>query len=366
MKCPYCQSNTILPYKINIYQQFYKCSICNFTTKNNPNHNFAITVSKNELEQRSSNYRKTLVFSEHSDFKNDLVKLISDELPIKYMICDSSSDVWLRDTFFDTNNDNVYVRSKSTSRDSKLNINDIKSQLLLLNSTNRYLSRKKYYSDSTFIAKYKSGRNISSISNCFNDGVAYKETIRPLEGGNLFEAVNLSGQKCYIIGENALLNETDYQKIKGNINYKSNFWHKRNNSYFEESIRRYKKIFKTDNVYSLPQWTYHLDLQISYVGKSIFLVHSFHETSIFLTKNYLRDEYNICRENISRIEPCVDEIIEILQSLGFIAIKCCAVLHKHIKKLSMETMKHEDYLNLTYGQGISSSFINGITLSICS
>jgi len=43
---------------------------------------------------------------------------------------------------------------------------------------------------------------------------------------------------------------------------------------------KYCKIFGTKNVVILPQWTFHLDLQMAYIGNSKFFIHSFFDNEI--------------------------------------------------------------------------------------
>ncbi len=124
-----------------------------------------------------------------------------------------------------------------------------------------------------------------------------------LEGGNVFSAVNKEGKNFIIIGENAVLDTCAYL-LKSNpdlseINLpKSNFYI--NNKFDEKFIklRAYAKELianslgiNKEDIIILPQWTYHLDLQMSYLGKSQFIINTFEVPSDIDYEDGLQDYF---------------------------------------------------------------------------
>ena len=141
-----------------------------------------------------------------------------------------------------------------------------------------------------------------------------------------------------------------FSKIKNKENY-----------CFISARKRYAKIFNCteDKVIILPQWAYHLDLQMSYIGNSTFFVHSFEETDNFIDKyissmhrlkyraTVLSDSSLVAK--LKKAESIVEKNIQTLKSVGFKVIKMCGILHK----------SHEKINNFSIGEA-ESNIINGI------
>ena len=192
------------------------------------------------------------------------------------------------------------------------------------------------------------------------DGLV-RETIRPLPGGNLFEAVNQRGETYYFIGFNVILNEEDYGRIKHGL--LGSEITKEESQLIAKHIGRYKKIFQSENVVILPQWTYHLDLQMAYVGQSTFLVHSFDETETFLRDTGEFGRYQEILERAKPREAVVNKLVRKLRYCGFKVIKCCGMILENPIRWDPDRQKHRKALvDFCYCNLASSFFMNGINI----
>ncbi|MCP4101300.1 MAG: hypothetical protein GY750_07750 [Lentisphaerae bacterium] len=189
-----------------------------------------------------------------------------------------------------------------------------------------------------------------------------RSTIRALEGGNLFQATNMEGKRFHFIGRNALLFEIDIKNIKhGVISNPSNLTQKEIHAMCDEELERYKKIFASNNVVVLPQWTYHLDLQMTYIGKSTFIVHSFKEVLNNLEKlseqERYRREFQLGAEDAMPREIIIMYIIAILKACGFKVIPSASVLY-----CSFMDPRDKPMNLYSMGKEVHSSLVNGIDL----
>lgn len=330
-------------------------------------------------ESFSSNYNKTLVFRKNSDFYNDLLAFL--DLHNVYYKDLKEGDEWLRDTFF-VGKEKIYVRTKaninvkSEQENLPCNINSRKiwSQGEFRNNlpesylvTNKYLSlNNKFYDNKDFMTQHSDNRSLNGV---VKENLA-KDTIRPLEGGNLFEVVNCDGDKYYFIGINVLLNEIDFKNIKnGTMSDPKDLTHRDILNKCRLELERYKKIFKTQNVIALPQWSYHLDLQISYIGKATFLIHSFNEVldkfNDICSDIDKSDQFSDIARDASEREIIIKYIDATLKSCGFKTIKFAGVLHDTYKDWDENGEEKIDYKpKYALGKGTISAFVNGIDLSL--
>ena len=297
MTCLFCGSNVVIKSQNYPLGPLY-CSICNRDC-------IKITVSTNIIDEkfyvendqvfgfraRSEFYNKFLIYGRKSYYFNAFNKL-KTELSIRTLVLDSEH-WWLRDRIFDAS-EKIYLPDKRTLRVAGNQVSfppyihhgDNRNVRRNFQITNRYISLVKsdqpngYYDDPEFsrlndeLSHNSPELNLSKM----------KRTARPLEGGNYFCVENMDGVTWYIIGENVLLNELDlqnfkclYQKFPDFI-----FWDiHRYQLEFNKIIAIYKKIFNTEYVIYIPQWAYHIDLQMAYIGKGVFLLHCFEEGEKF-------------------------------------------------------------------------------------
>ncbi|MFT6834856.1 MAG: hypothetical protein ACJA0H_000889, partial [Francisellaceae bacterium] len=165
-------------------------------------------------------------------------------------------------------------------------------------------------------------------------------------------------------GVNTLLNEVDIDNVKnGRIKKGTDLEHSELQKKFSPIITRYKKIFKSENVIILPQWAYHLDLQMSYAGRSIFLLHSFEAVTSYIDSQRKHENKVEIREHAkSDIAIKCDKIIEyikqILEYYNFQVIKFAGSLYlKKFKETQFECKpSYHD------GGGLVSCLTNGIDM----
>lgn len=283
-----------------------------------------------------------LVYTEKSIFRDELDKFTATHC-IPHQILHSNVDVWVRDILIDTDKE-LYLRSRTVTKNGISLDPDISSHCMIdvtFEETSKYLDLQNYTTIKNFYARYNDYNRKKKYFSSFKRNI--HESIRPLEGGNLFSVINKKGEKYYFIGVNALLNEIDIAISKSN--YLKNSM---NTCSFDSKLQfvlnRYKKIFNTNNVYYLPQWTYHLDLQMAYIGKSTFILHSFQET-----KKYLNISLPLFYDEIEKV---INKIFITLHNCHFNVYKSCAIIHKD----------YSNFDGLWNGSNSASSFINGIDI----
>lgn len=81
-----------------------------------------------------------------------------------------------------------------------------------------------------------------------------------LEGGNFFCAINKRGERYYLLGENVVSETMAYNDLTREAAI---------------SIILEELACPDDKLLIIPQWTYHLDLQMAYLGHGQFVIHSF-------------------------------------------------------------------------------------------
>lgn len=135
-----------------------------------------------------------------------------------------------------------------------------------------------------------------------------------LEGGNFFCAYNKNGEKKYIIGEAALV-ETMAILGKNKGRFKTS----------AEIKKLYAEYLDVDvkDIIIIPQWTYHIDLQMAYLGEGRFIVHSFDQQDFdFFKKNKVKMRDQLCKETFAFLKKhcevsIIDRIIKKLSNHGF-------------------------------------------------
>lgn len=153
-------------------------------------------------------------------------------------------------------------------------------------SKNNFISAKMWHKHSTHVI------NRSKI--------IYKTA---LEGGNLFCAINEKGVRYNLLGENVVSDTMAYNKVD-----------------CPEAIKIISDELACppDQLLIIPQWTYHLDLQMAYLGKGQFVIHSFDQPTI---------DFDLSKEEIAKI----DKTFKYLKGLFEASIidETCSLLEKH-------------------------------------
>ena len=331
------------------------------------------------LFRRSSNYRKMLVFGKGSYFRYAL-EGVCKSFGIDYSLIPGFRDQsWVRDTHFVapsrtmarvqsgiTQPTRIYVREK-TARILKKStpqamkrvachpalVDSLPEKPLAYETTRYYMSKHTNIYDGVNHRPREHQPNVDDLINQKN----IKKTSRPLEGGNLFKAINQLDKTYYFIGFNVILNEEDYRRMKHGLLGTPVTGDEA--LLIANHIARYKKIFDTDNVVVLPQWAYHLDLQMAYVGKSTFLVHSFKKMREFFQQHPGKYDER-CLQQAMLKETVVDRVVKILQNCNFMVIKCCGSIYAN-QVFCDDTFQFKEAPAIFHNTAsLFSSFMNGI------
>ena len=257
---------------------------------------------------------RVLLFADRCSYKRDLMQFcMAKKIPYKEI---TTTDTWLRDYLFETPKQ-LYIRNKASSYGC---FDDNPAIDWTPRMSPEHL------------------RNLDDV--LFTDKGYLHKTNRCLEGGNLFAVCNTKGEKYYIIGSSVVLFEKMFLENKYNIKATT-----------RDIIERYKKIFGTKNIVTIPNLSYHIDLQMAYVGQGTFLIHSFDEMRKNFPADYRQYLNKYGGQNpdfITAMEAAVKKIVEFLETLNFNAIKFCGNLY------------HEGKMDVFSGGGLKSTFVNGI------
>jgi len=324
-----------------------------------------------------------MIYGEDSLFFNEFEEFRKKH-GIPGLIFNNKED-WLRDRIFETFSKLYFTQKKTVHRQRKirnfppyLNEDDDFSNFYPV--TNRYLSLiqypRGYYDKHDYMTTNRAIQCDFSII----DQNKTKETARPLEGGNLFEAVNIYGETYYIIGVNALLNEIDIERYKtNNIKYGSFMcWSMADfERVFAEILMKYKKIFNTPNVIYIPQWVYHLDLMMAYFGNSTFGLQCFQEGQIlwnyyrhdpFFTSHEEGPELREFIQNASNerdpgiYKSITDTVAAKLEACGFKVIRFGGCIYRERSQTSKEKAgldTQQKWFQISSGDCLMSAFTNG-------
>lgn len=185
-------------------------------------------------------------------------------------------------------------------------------------------------------------------SDAFFQAINLHYSNRALAGGNFYAVKNTMGEEYFIIGENVIT----YEKIF--YQYKHGTW-----SPDSQIIDHYRKMFNTNNIIIVPNITYHIDCQMTYVGCGTFLVHSFEETKKFFPDEYNQyvqayKEYGVAFDIIAAKEHQIERTVQLLAAKNFKVIKFCGTVY------DVESEHDDDQMNIYGFNGIKSTFVNGI------
>ncbi|KEI35338.1 hypothetical protein FRA_35c07800 [Francisella sp. W12-1067] len=303
---------------------------------NNPYDKQPLLTNKKESIYNDNN-QKTLVFSAQSSYLYDLYGLCEEnDIPFQILHRNAKGevDVWVRDYFFE-NSSTIYLRNKNSDYAKESSF-----------KTNLYNPKKiDYLADMHNVIPGMKDNNLRFLDTPTNNGIQIKPTNRAAEGGNIFCVNNTLGQKYVFLGEQIISFE---RQISAN---------KKIDKTENEIILKYKKIFKTNNIVILPNLAYHLDLQMSFIGKGTFLVNSYDinwykefKPGLF----YYLKTHSRSKQLLSDKERKVEEIINILRKNNFKAEEAFLTMnykpHCASENWTLETWN---------GDYIESSFVNG-------
>ncbi len=124
-----------------------------------------------------------------------------------------------------------------------------------------------------------------------------------LEGGNVFCAINRLGQRYFLVGENVISETMAVNDLS------------------REDARELVESelgVPSDRLLVIPQWTYHLDLQMSYLGKGQFIIHSFEQSNF---------DFGLSEEDTAKVETTFVHLKK--QFEKSIIDKACEILREH-------------------------------------
>lgn len=240
------------------------------------------------------------IFIKKGAIFHQLLLDLKKQLPIHIVEHERGKTSWTRDLFLSLG-DTLYHPCMSGKIDPPMRA--------------EYLSKEGQYNPRT---PYHFFQNIGIhpalmpfFKNCHNKELSPSEFFQgakklsgvSLEGGNLFCAHNNQGKKKYLIGENALI-ETIVLIGKQNGNFITR--------------KKAKQLFAfyldvdINDIIFIPQWTYHLDLQMAYLGKGRFIIHSFDQKNFHFFDN-LQDK------RTQYVKETFDFLYAQLESSGLVA-----------------------------------------------
>ncbi|KTD64089.1 hypothetical protein [Legionella spiritensis] len=124
-----------------------------------------------------------------------------------------------------------------------------------------------------------------------------------LEGGNFFCAINKKGMRYYLLGENVVSETMAYNNLERD---------KAIDVITEELACPH------DRLLIIPQWSYHLDLQMAYLGRGQFVIHSFHQKGI---------NFGLPEESIDKIKITFAYLEKLFEKNVIDAT--CSILQEH-------------------------------------
>ncbi|AIT09057.1 hypothetical protein LO80_03080 [Candidatus Francisella endociliophora] len=274
--------------------------------------------TSNALKDHFDSCQGILIFSRFSKFYDALVEIAENHnLPHRKLY---KVDLWIRDYIFSAKYKN-YIRNKN-SKFALFNTDDTapadifkQPDYAIDYSLGRTRRNKDYYDEYVFADVKAKNKDVKDIDP-ENEFHSKHLTNKLLEGGNLFHVQNLKGEDFYFIGERVLF----YDEHAGNLKYLQDKAYKKRvkknpqlKRTIEYNLEKYKKIFGTDNVYHIPNITYHLDCQMAYIKKGHFLVNNY-EHLIDSSKVNISSEL---KKIIRKKQEVAESIVSFLQMLGF-------------------------------------------------
>lgn len=260
-------------------------------------------------------------------------------------------NIWIRD-YFVKSKDTVYfsVRPK--------NLKSNQTNIFSENDNLKYM----YFSSSEPVCRYNflKKSDFNNYVNKLKSNYVCKSNYTDLEGGNLISAKNSKNEFCYIIGNNSIAatlyrnksynefnpkkSNDDFYIEKLSKNFSINdrpYLDTKMNLDWKNAKERIVSLFspsKNEKIIFIPHWAYHIDLQMSYIGNSIILLHSFKETIEFYETN---------KEII--LKTLIDLMISKKTIFNYKEIqKNYGIYRGKTKKLSGNSISIYDYIQTNY------------------
>jgi hypothetical protein len=215
-----------------------------------------------------------------------------------------------------------------------------------------------YYGSLQMEEHHKSKKNITSPAKWLKDSsdlFTGTQWVRKaiIEGGNFFCAINNEGQRYYLVGENVISESMAFHQVTRNKIIKG----------IAKELGCEPKF-----ILAIPQWTYHLDLQMAYLGNGQFVIHSFDQKSYNFgldqpTTHKLEKTFIALKQKFEH--AIIDKLCLILTQHGFTAQKVFGCLFYLDDCTDKEQLKYVPNCKSTDGfDGVLALMMNGIALNL--
>lgn len=175
-----------------------------------------------------------------------------------------------------------------------------------------------------------------------------------LEGGNFFCAINKLGERFYLIGENVISETMAYTQVDR-----------------EEAMANIAEELScsVEQLLPIPQWTYHLDLQMAYLGKGQFIIHSFDQKDIpfELDDDQIVNDIRVTFDFLGELfeKSVIDATCQILEKNHFEVAKVFGCLFYLTDCSDPKQLKYVPYCKNSEGfDGALALMMNGIALDL--
>ncbi|VEG90125.1 hypothetical protein [Legionella spiritensis] len=289
-----------------------------------------------------------VLIHENSPYYKSLAQL-GEELGFTVQQHDFSGSYWTKDYVVSTGKDVVVPVKDKTRIDTYLTPE-------FVDSAKR--NTRLYYSALNISEHHQAKVTISSP----NEWIAKSHPLldhtctvhkTALEGGNFFCAINKKGVRYYLIGENVVSETMAYNNLERDKAI---------------AVITAELACPHDRLLVIPQWTYHLDLQMAYLGRGQFVVHSFHQPDI---------DFDLPDESIDKIKitfaylealfenNVIDETCSILEKHGFEVNKVfgCLFYLKDISDMNQKKWVPFCKADINF-EGAIALMMNGISLDL--
>lgn len=322
-------------------------------------------MSKEDIIQEG----ESLFHSDNSDYSNALAQA-AEKLGFVAQSYDSPHRKWLRDYFLsDSEGKTLGYRG------------DERYSIELKYKSNEYFKEHKdnpklYFQRQSTQALLARKTDITPTEN-----LDIKETKVDIEGGNIFSAVNKDGQSFRIVGFAAIVSTAATLERLGMLDNIEQSLSEEEKLKLAKAIKKYptsgrgiylaKKYIcqelgiDREQLITIPQWAYHIDCQMGYVGRGKFVLHSFQEAL------KQQDMVNACFGNelgkeigeynvglmLEHEIDVVEKINKKLQKYGFDVEKCVGSLM--LPDFTRTTDEKDSHL-----LGLSFfNFMNGVSIN---
>lgn len=177
-----------------------------------------------------------------------------------------------------------------------------------------------------------------------------------LEGGNFFCAINKLGVRYNLIGENVVSETMAFNKL---------------NREMAINLISLELDCPAKQLLVIPQWTYHLDLQMAYLGKGQFVVHSFKQTEQTFAglglspadRPKVETTFALLKEKFE--QNVIEATCALLEEHGFEVSKIFGCLFFLENCDDLEQLKYVPYCKSSEGfDGVLALMMNGFALDL--